>query len=84
MFMVISLSTFLYSLFFIYPNSYGASDGYPSQDGITKDAQVCLLVNYICLHMQLSMKIFLILYLVLFVRLLWIIFHKELTLIHLE
>lgn len=26
-------------------NSYGASDGYPSQHGITKDAQVFFLIN---------------------------------------
>jgi len=26
-------------------HSYGASDGYPSQHGIIKDAQVCFLTN---------------------------------------
>lgn len=26
-------------------NSYGASEGYPSQHGITKDAQVCFSVT---------------------------------------
>ncbi|EXB38908.1 hypothetical protein L484_027343 [Morus notabilis] len=32
----------VYLLSFVYANSYGASDGYPSQHGITKDAQAAL------------------------------------------
>lgn len=31
-------------------NSYGASDGYPSQHGITKDAQVCVAVDFLILY----------------------------------
>lgn len=31
-------------------NSYGASDGYPSEHGITKDAQVCVAVDFLILY----------------------------------
>ena len=44
--------------YLFYANSYGASDGYPSQLGITKDAQVCLLANNINLHLLLSLQKF--------------------------
>lgn len=39
------LSYWIGNIILINYNSYGASDGYPSQHGITKDAQVCS-----CLH----------------------------------
>lgn len=34
-----------YSIYLLWVISYGASDGFPSQHGITKDAQVCLLTT---------------------------------------
>lgn len=37
----------LLDLWVLTMNSYGASDGYPSQQGITRDAQVCFLDSII-------------------------------------
>lgn len=46
------LSNWIISLFCFGMLSYGASDGFPSQHGITNDAQVCLLavLFYLTLH----------------------------------
>lgn len=35
---------------FLTLNSYGASDGYPSQQGITMDAQVCFIYVFLLIY----------------------------------